>query len=115
MPLPIPNLDDTQFQTMAADALTAIPRYAPEWTDYNLHDPGITFIDLFAWLAEMQQYYLNRIRIERAKILLDNSSLSVTDIAYGVGFQSLTHFNRTFRKVVCVSPTEYRLRPLKKI
>ena len=62
MPLPIPNLDDTQFQTMAADALTAIPRYAPEWTDYNPHDPGITFIDLFAWLAEMQQYYLNRVR-----------------------------------------------------
>jgi Baseplate J-like protein len=62
MPLPILNLDDTQFQTMVSDALTAIPRYSPEWTDYNLHDPGITFIDLFAWIAEMQQYYLNRIR-----------------------------------------------------
>jgi AraC-like DNA-binding protein/ligand-binding sensor protein len=67
-------------------------------------ETGVTFVD-----------YLNRFRIERAKILLDNSSLSVTDIAYGVGFQSLTHFNRTFRKVVSVSPTEYRLRPLKKI
>jgi hypothetical protein len=61
MPLPIPNLDDTQFQTMVTGALTAIPRYAPEWTDYNLHDPGMTFIDLLAWLAEMQQYYLSRV------------------------------------------------------
>ena len=62
MPLPITNLDDTTFQTMVTNAQSAIPQRAPEWTDYNLHDPGITFIDLFAWLTEMQQYYLNRIR-----------------------------------------------------
>jgi AraC-like DNA-binding protein/ligand-binding sensor protein len=62
-------------------------------------ETGVTFVD-----------YLNRIRIERAKILLHNRSLSVSEIAYEVGFQSLTHFNRTFRKLVCSSPTEYRSR-----
>lgn len=61
MPLPIPNLDDKTFQELFEEARSLIPRYAPEWTDHNLHDPGITFIDLFAWLAEMQIYYLNRL------------------------------------------------------
>ncbi|MEZ4496532.1 MAG: hypothetical protein R2845_07095 [Thermomicrobiales bacterium] len=29
-----------------------IPFYAPEWTDHNAHDPGVTLLELFAWLAE---------------------------------------------------------------
>jgi predicted phage baseplate assembly protein len=61
MSLPIPNLDDKTFDELFAEARSLIPRYAPEWTDHNFSDPGITFIDLFAWLAEMQIYRLNRI------------------------------------------------------
>jgi hypothetical protein len=38
-----------------------IPRIAPRWTDHNVHDPGITFVELFAWLTEMQLYRLNRV------------------------------------------------------
>jgi AraC-like DNA-binding protein len=54
--------------------------------------------------------YLNRVRIEKAKILLGNNDLRVSEIAYDVGFQTLTHFNRTFRKTVGCSPTEFRTR-----
>lgn len=61
MGLPIPNLDDKTFEALVKEACALIPRYAPEWTDHNLHDPGITLIELFAWLAEMQNYQLNRI------------------------------------------------------
>lgn len=61
MPLPQPNLDDKDFTTLVEEATRLIPRHAPEWTDHNRHDPGITFIELFAWLAEMQQYHLNRV------------------------------------------------------
>ncbi len=52
--------------------------------------------------------YLSRIRIEKAKNLLLNPNLRISEIAYEVGFQSLTHFNRVFRKLVGQSPTEYR-------
>ncbi|MCL5099397.1 MAG: helix-turn-helix domain-containing protein [Candidatus Omnitrophica bacterium] len=52
--------------------------------------------------------YLSRVRIEKAKNLLINPNLRVSEIAYEVGFQSLTHFNRVFRKMVGQSPTEYR-------
>lgn len=52
--------------------------------------------------------YLSRIRIEKAKNLLLNPNLRISEIAYEVGFQSLTHFNRVFRKLAGQSPTEYR-------
>lgn len=61
MSLPSADLDDKTFDELVKEAVSRIPAYAPEWTDYNVHDPGITFIELFAWLAEMQMYSLNRI------------------------------------------------------
>ncbi|HEV2915043.1 MAG TPA: putative baseplate assembly protein [Pyrinomonadaceae bacterium] len=61
MPLPIPNLDDKTFNELFEESRALIPRYAREWTDHNLSDPGITLVDLLAWLAEMQIYYLDRV------------------------------------------------------
>jgi AraC-like DNA-binding protein/ligand-binding sensor protein len=52
--------------------------------------------------------YLSRLRIEKAKNLLLNPNLRVSEIAYEIGFQSLTHFNRVFKKINGLSPTEYR-------
>jgi AraC-like DNA-binding protein len=52
--------------------------------------------------------YLSRVRIEKAKNLLLNPNLRVSEIAFEVGFQSLTHFNRVFKRIVGQSPTEYR-------
>jgi len=53
--------------------------------------------------------YLSRVRIEKAKNLLLNPNLRISEIAFEVGFQSLTHFNRVFKRVVGQSPTEYRV------
>jgi AraC-like DNA-binding protein/ligand-binding sensor protein len=58
---------------------------------------GLTFTD-----------YLGRVRIEKAKTLLLNPHLRISEIAYMVGFQSLTHFNRVFRKITGQSPTHFR-------
>ena len=52
--------------------------------------------------------FVSRTRIEKAKNLLLNPNLRISEIAYAVGFQSLTHFNRVFKNVVGESPTEYR-------
>ncbi len=54
--------------------------------------------------------YVSRLRIEKAKNLLLNRNLRVSEIAYEVGFQSLTHFNRVFKKVLGVPPTRFRTR-----
>lgn len=58
---------------------------------------GLTFTD-----------YVARVRIEKAKSLLLDSNRRVTEVAYDIGFQSLTHFNRVFKKIVGQSPTAYR-------
>jgi AraC-like DNA-binding protein/ligand-binding sensor protein len=57
--------------------------------------------------------YLSRLRVERSKALLLNPNLRVSEIAYEVGFQSLTHFNRVFKRVLGQSPSDYREQLLK--
>jgi AraC-like DNA-binding protein/ligand-binding sensor protein len=52
--------------------------------------------------------YLSLVRVTKAKNLLLNPNLRISEIAFEVGFQSLTHFNRVFRKIIGQSPTQYR-------
>ncbi|MGZ5566768.1 MAG: helix-turn-helix domain-containing protein [Limisphaerales bacterium] len=52
--------------------------------------------------------YVSRVRVEKAKNLLLNPNLRISEIAYEVGFQSLTHFNRVFKKITGQSPSHYR-------
>ncbi|UCH43595.1 MAG: putative baseplate assembly protein [Dehalococcoidales bacterium] len=61
MTLITPNLDDRKFQDIVSEARSKIPLYCPKWTDYNLSDPGITLIELFAWMVDMLLYRLNRV------------------------------------------------------
>ncbi len=61
MSLPLPNLDDRRWAEMVDQGRTLIPVFAPEWTDHNVHDPGITMIELLAWIAEMDIYRANRV------------------------------------------------------
>jgi hypothetical protein len=56
-----PNLDDRTWQDIVDQARGLIPTYAPEWTDHNPSDLGMTLIELFAWLMESLTYRLNRV------------------------------------------------------
>ena len=53
MPIPLPNLDDRSFDELTAEARALIPGLQPDWTDHNPSDPGITLVELLAWLTEM--------------------------------------------------------------
>ena len=59
--LPEIQLDDRSFQELVSEARTRIARRCPEWTEHNVSDPGITLIELFAWMTEMTTYRLNRV------------------------------------------------------
>lgn len=61
MSIPLPKLDNQDFDQLVNVGRSLIPRYAPAWTDHNVHDPGITLMELFAWLIEMDSYRLGRI------------------------------------------------------
>ncbi len=56
-----PVLDDRTFQQIVDEVRKRIPLYCPEWTDHNLSDPGITLIELFAWMTELLIYRLNQV------------------------------------------------------
>jgi predicted phage baseplate assembly protein len=61
MPLPNLNLDDRTFEQLYQELRRRIPAYTPEWTDHNDSDPGITLMQMFAWLAEVVIYRLNKV------------------------------------------------------
>jgi predicted phage baseplate assembly protein len=61
MPLRAPRLDDRTFQDLVDEAKKRIPYYCREWTDHNVSDPGITLIELFAWMIDTLLYRLNQV------------------------------------------------------
>lgn len=64
MPITLPNLDDRRYADLVEEALSIIPVHAPQWTNHNPSDPGITLVELFAYLTEMLIYRLNRVTVE---------------------------------------------------
>lgn len=52
----VPDLDTTEFDELVRLGRAEIPRYAADWTDHNLHDPGITLVDLLAWIVDQQVF-----------------------------------------------------------
>lgn len=63
-----------------------------------------------ATFGETPHRYLQRRRVERATELLRETDQSVTEICFGVGFNSLGTFSRTFRAIVGEAPSAYRAR-----
>ncbi len=61
MALTTRNLDDRTFQDLVDEAKKKITLYCPEWTDHNVSDPGVTLIELFAWMVETALYRLNQV------------------------------------------------------
>ncbi|MEQ9495390.1 MAG: putative baseplate assembly protein [Deltaproteobacteria bacterium] len=55
------NLDDRTFEEIVEEVKARIPRYAPEWTNLNESDPGVTLVQLYAWMTEMMLYRFNRV------------------------------------------------------
>src|SRR5882757_6664177 len=61
MPLTIPTLDDRRYQDLLDEALARIPVHNPQWTNFNRSDPGVTLVELFAFLTENLLYRSNQI------------------------------------------------------
>jgi predicted phage baseplate assembly protein len=87
--LPEIQLDDRRFQDLVSEARLRIHRSCPEWTEHNVSDPGITLIELFAWMTEMTIYRLNRVPdklhvqlLELLGIQLDGPSAASTDLRF---------------------------------
>ena len=89
MKLPEIELDDRRFQDLVSEARRRITRACPEWTEHNVSDPGVTLIELFAWMTEMTIYRLNRVPdklhvklLELLGIKLDGPSAARTELRF---------------------------------
>jgi predicted phage baseplate assembly protein len=87
--LPEIQLDDRRFQDLVSEARLKISRACPEWTEHNVSDPGITLIELFAWMTEMTIYRLNRVPdklhvtlLELLGIRLDGPTAAKTSLRF---------------------------------
>lgn len=61
MPIELPVLDDRRYQDLRDEALARIPILNPEWTNFNSSDPGVTILEVVAFVAETLLYRANQI------------------------------------------------------
>ncbi len=74
-------LDTIDFDRLVETALSRLPNLAKEWTDYNYSDPGITLVEMLAWVADSQIYSIGRNRLDErmamARLLGDQPRYAV--------------------------------------
>ena len=105
MPLTLPNLDDRRYADLVEEAVSRIPVHAPEWTNYNASDPGITIIEVMAYLTEILIYRLNRVTVENVVTflnLIDAGNRSADD------YRDRTKLTEEVRQVVTELRRPYR-------
>ncbi len=61
MAIEIPNLDTRNFEEMTLALEREIPKFTPDWDDFNFSDPGITIVEMLVWIGETLAYRANRI------------------------------------------------------
>ncbi|HYI13096.1 MAG TPA: baseplate J/gp47 family protein [Thermoanaerobaculia bacterium] len=61
MPITLPKIDDRRYDQLVDEAISRIPVHTPEWTNFNRSDPGVTLIEVFAFLTESILYRANQI------------------------------------------------------
>lgn len=98
MPLIAPNLDDMQYSDIVSQAQTLIPRYTPEWTNFNNSDPGMTLVQLFAWMTEIVIYRLNQVPdlnyikfLQLLGIELDPAQPAVANLTFSLARPDLSY------------------------
>jgi hypothetical protein len=70
MALPMPRLADRDFDQLVEEARDTLPQRAPGWTDHNVSDPGITLVELLAYLTEIGLYRLDRVSAAERRAFL---------------------------------------------
>jgi len=83
------KLDDKSYRELKEEAVFHIPREYPEWTNYNSSDPGITLLQLFSWLTEVQQYHLSQPSAAKRRKYLELLGIEIQHICPSTGAVSV--------------------------
>jgi len=83
----LPAIDDRSFDDLVREALARLPANAPEWTNHNASDPGITLVELFAYFTEILLYRMGRVpaasKLQFLRLLQGQPALEVPAAAAG--------------------------------
>src|SRR5437660_2608033 len=88
MPIQVPQLDDRDFEQLFAETKARIPVLRPEWTNFNDSDPGITIVQLFAFMTENLLYRSNRIPEANRRKFLTLLNIGLQPASAGRGLVS---------------------------
>ncbi len=91
MPLQVPNLDDRSFDEIVKETVVRIPVHTPEWNNFNDSDPGMTFVQLFAFMTENLLYRSNRIPEANRKKFLTLLGIGLLPETPGRGLVAFTN------------------------
>jgi hypothetical protein len=91
MPLPVPSIDTRTFQRLVDETLARVPIHTPEWTNFNPSDPGVTIVQLFAFLAEAMIYRANQIPVRNRAKFLDLLNIPLRSASEAVGLATVTN------------------------
>jgi len=91
-------LDENYSKDISLDTVAEVVNLSTSYLSFIFKEiSGKNFVD-----------YVNEFRIEKAKKLLDETSLNIAQIAEKVGYNSANNFSKVFKKYVGISPGQYR-------
>jgi hypothetical protein len=92
MPLVVPTIDDRAYQDILDEALARVPVHNPEWTNFrNESDPGVTLVQLFAFMTETLLYRSNQIPERNRRAFLQLLGLPLRPAASARGLVTLSN------------------------
>src|SRR4030095_498612 len=91
MPIEIPNLGDQTYQQLVDATLARIPVHTPEWTNFNHSDPGVTLVELFAFLTENLLYRATQVPERNRRKFLSMLGIGLQPAASARGLITLTN------------------------
>lgn len=108
MPLQIPNLDDRRYQDLLDEAVARIPVHNPEWTNFNRSDPGVTLIEVFAFLTENLLYRANQIPERNRRKFLTLLGVPLRPASSAVGLVTIANERGPLQTVTLSKGLEVR-------
>ena len=108
MPIKIPTLDDRKYQELLDEALARIPVHNPQWTNFNKSDPGVTLIEVFAFLTESLLYRANQIPDRNRRKFLSLLGVPFQDASPAEGIVTLSNERGALTTVTLNSGVEVR-------
>src|SRR5438132_1710621 len=110
MPITLPKIDDRRYDELVAEALTRIPVHTPEWTNFNRSDPGVTIIEVFAFLTESLLYRANQIPERNRRKFLQLLRIPLNSATAARGLVTISNDAATFAPLPLVLPEGLEVR-----